>query len=226
MNNTGILFIVLSAVIGYLFGCIPTGILVAKKYANTDIRTAGSGNTGTTNVLRTLGWIPSVLTLAGDCIKGVAGALIGKHIGGEVGMVLGGLFAVIGHDCNIFLKFKGGKGIATSLGVTLVICPAVAPWLCVLVLGLLPIIRIMSVCSLLATVCYPVLFYFLLPEGADMRLYMPFAVIMAILSAYCHRSNIVRLIKGEENKLDFRKINNISKKFMRMHKEKRTQKKQ
>lgn len=222
MNIMGIVFAVLSAIIGYLLGCIPTGVLVAKSYASTDIRKTGSGNTGTTNVLRTLGWIPSVLTLAGDCVKGVLGALIGKYLGGELGMVLGGFFAVLGHDFPVFSRFKGGKGIATSLGVTIVICPLVAPWLCVIVLGLLPFIRIMSVCSLLATACYPVLYYFLLPEGADMALYMPFAIVMAILSVYCHRSNIVRLIRGEENKLDFGKINKISKKFMQMRRDKRS----
>lgn len=214
--------ILLSAAIGYLFGCIPMGVLIAKSYANTDIRKTGSGNSGTTNVLRTLGWVPSVLTLAGDCLKGVLGALLGKYIGGEIGMVLGGFCAVLGHDFNVFLGFKGGKGIATSLGITIVICPAVAPWLVVIVLGLLPFIKIMSVCSLIATVSYPVLYYFLLPEGANMMLYMPFAAVMALLSIYCHRSNIVRLIKGEENKLDFAKINKISKKFMKMRREKRS----
>ena len=218
--------ILLSAVIGYLFGCIPAGILIAKSYAGMDIRKTGSGNTGTTNVLRTLGWLPSVMTLAGDCIKGVLGALIGKYLGGEAGMLAGGFAAVLGHDFNAFMGFKGGKGIATSLGVTIVICPAVAPWLCVIVLGLLPFIRIMSVCSLIATVSYPFLFYSLMPDGADFALYMIFAVLMAVLSVFCHRSNIARLINGEENKLDFGKINRISKKFMQMHKEKRTQKKQ
>lgn len=217
-----ILKIILSAVIGYLFGCIPMGVLIAKSYAGTDIRKTGSGNSGTTNVLRTLGWLPSVLTLAGDCLKGVAGALIGKFLGGEAGMVLGGFAAVLGHDFNVFLGFKGGKGIATSLGITIVICPAVAPWLCVIVLGLLPFIRIMSVCSLIATVSYPILYWLLLPEGANLALYMPFAIVMAILSAYCHRSNIARLIRGEENKLDFAKINKISKKFMQMRREKRS----
>ena len=220
-----ILLPILSAVIGYLFGCIPVGVLISKLYGHGDIRKTGSGNTGTTNVLRTLGWVPSVLTLAGDCLKGVLGALIGKWLGGEAGMIAGGLFAVLGHDFNVFLKFKGGKGIATSLGITIVICPPVAPWLCVIVLGLLPFIRIMSVCSLLATVSYPVLYYFLLPEGANLALYMPFAILMAILSVYCHRSNIARLFRGEENKLDFGKINRISRKFMQMRRDKRSDKK-
>lgn len=220
-----ILPIIFSAIIGYLFGCIPVGILIARMYAGTDIRKTGSGNSGTTNVLRTLGWLPSILTLVGDCLKGVLGAWIGKMLGGEAGMLAGGFCAVLGHDFNIFLKFKGGKGIATSLGITFIICPAVAPWLIVIVLALLPFIKIMSVCSLIATVSYPILYWLLLPEGANMALYMPFAIAMAILSAYCHRSNIARLIKGEEHKLNFGKITAISRKYMQMHKEKLTKKK-
>ncbi len=211
--------VAICAVIGYLLGCISSGTLIAKIYAGTDIRKTGSGNTGTTNVLRTLGYVPSILTLVGDCLKGVLAAWIGKMLGGEIGMLAGGLFAVLGHDFPVFMKFKGGKGIATSLGITIIICPPVAPWLVVIALGLLPFIRIMSICSMAATVAYPILYYFLLPEGANMWLYMPFAIFMAALSVFCHRSNIVRLIKGQENKLDFGKINKISKKFMKSHKD-------
>lgn len=220
-----ILFVILAAVIGYLFGCIPVGVLISKMYAGTDIRKTGSGNTGTTNVLRTLGWVPSVMTLAGDCIKGVLGALIGRMIGGEAGMLLGGLCAVLGHDFPVFSHFKGGKGIATSLGVTIVIAPKVAPWLVVIVIGIVALIRLMSVGSLTASIAYPILFWFLMPASANRLWTMIFAVVMAILSFYCHRANIMRLFRGEENKLNFGKINKISKKFMQMHRDKRAQKK-
>ncbi len=220
-----ILFVILAAVIGYLFGCIPVGVLISKMYAGTDIRKTGSGNTGTTNVLRTLGWVPSVMTLAGDCIKGVLGALIGRMIGGEAGMLLGGLCAVLGHDFPVFSHFKGGKGIATSLGVTIIIAPKVAPWLVVIVIGIVALIRLMSVGSLTASIAYPILFWFLMPASANRLWTMIFAVVMAILSFYCHRANIMRLFRGEENKLNFGKINKISKKFMQMHRDKRAQKK-
>lgn len=211
---------ILCALIGYLLGCIPAGVLIAKAYAGTDIRKTGSGNSGTTNVLRTLGWLPSILTLAGDCVKGILGAYIGKTLGGETGMLLGGLFAVLGHDFNAFLRFKGGKGIATSLGVTIIIAPAVAPWLIVIVLSIVAVVRMMSVGSLAASVLYSVLFWFLMPENATRSHYMVFAVIMSILSIYCHRSNVLRLIRGEENKLDFAKINAISKKYFQRWKKK------
>lgn len=212
--------VILAAAIGYLLGCIPMGVMISRFYANTDIRKTGSGNTGTTNVLRTLGWVPSVLTLAGDCLKGVLGALVGRYVGGEAGMLLGGLCAVLGHDFPVFMHFKGGKGIATSLGVTIIIAPKVAPWLVVIVIAIVALIRLMSVGSLTASISYPILFWFLMPASANRTWTMVFAVVMAILSFYCHRANIMRLIRGEENRLDFGKINKISKKFMQMRREK------
>ena len=203
---------ILSAVIGYLLGCIPCGVLIAKFYGHMDIRKTGSGNSGTTNVLRTLGWAPSLLTLAGDCIKGVLAALIGRWLGGEAGMLAGGLFAVLGHDFPVFMKFKGGKGIATSLGVSLVICPVVALLLTAIVIVIVAVTRIMSAATLAVSLAYPVLTWLLLPEGANPALRIGFAVLLMILSFFCHRSNLRRLSRGEENKLDFHKINRLSRK--------------
>ena len=118
---------ILAAVIGYLFGNIPSGVLIARIYGIGDIRKHGSGNTGTTNVLRTLGWLPSVLTLVGDCLKGYVACLIGKALCGDPGMLLAGLGAILGHDFPVFMGFKGGKGIATSLGLIIAINPWLAP---------------------------------------------------------------------------------------------------
>ena len=203
---------ILSAVIGYLLGCIPCGVLIARFYGHMDIRKTGSGNSGTTNVLRTLGWAPSLLTLAGDCVKGVLAALIGRWLGGEAGMLAGGLFAVLGHDFPVFMKFKGGKGIATSLGVSLVICPVVALLLTAIVIVIVAVTRIMSAATLAVSLAYPVLTWLLLPEGANPALRIGFAVLLMILSFFCHRSNLRRLSRGEENKLDFHKINRLSRK--------------
>lgn len=219
------LWTVLSALIGYLLGCIPVGVFIARIYGNLDIRKTGSGNSGTTNVLRTLGWFPSVITLVGDCLKGVLGAWIGKLLGGEAGMLLGGFFAVLGHDFPVFMGFKGGKGIATSLGITFVICTPVAPWLVVIVLAIVAVTRMMSVGSLVASLSYPVLFWIYLPEGANRTLYVVFAVAMMLLSIFCHRSNLRRIIRGEENKLDFGKITRISRDYMKKHRERRAKKK-
>ena len=205
--------VILSALLGYLVGCVPVGVLVGKAFGNKDIRKSGSGSTGTTNVLRTLGWVPSLLTFAGDCVKGVLGALIGKWVGGELGMLAAGFCAVLGHDFPVFMGFKGGKGIVASLGATIIICPPVAPWLVVIVIALVAITGLMSLGSLLASVSYPILFWFLMPEGLNRPLYMGFAIVMMILSFFCHRANIVRLLKGKENRLDFHKISKISSKL-------------
>ena len=211
-----VLLVILSAVIGYLFGTIPVGACIARLYGNLDIRKHGSGNTGTTNVLRTLGWVPSLLTLLGDCLKGVFGALIGRWLGGEAGMLAGGFFAVLGHDFPVFTGFRGGKGIATSLGITFVICTPVAPWLVVIVIAIVAVVRIMSVGTLAASIAYPILFWIYLPDGANLPLYLSFAVAMVLLSFFCHRANIRRLLRGEENRLDFGKIGQISREYMHL----------
>ena len=114
----------LCAVIAYLLGNFTTGVYVTKWFSNLDIRKVGSGNPGTTNVLRTLGWLPSALTLLGDVLKGLLGGWIGYWIAGEMGARIGGAFAVAGHNWPMFAKFKGGKGIAASLGAIL----AIEPW--------------------------------------------------------------------------------------------------
>lgn len=214
-----ILLIILAAVIGYLLGGIPCGVLIAKFYGNLDIRKTGSGNAGTTNVLRTLGWLPSILTLTTDCLKGVLGALVGRWLGGEIGMLVAGFCAVLGHDFPAFMGFKGGKGIATSLGVTFVVCPPAAPLLLGAVIVIAGIVRIMSVATLTVSLAYPLLLWLLLPEGVNLPLYLTFGVAMGALSFYCHRSNLRRLIRGKENKLDFHKINRLSRKNRNQHKE-------
>ena len=124
---------ILAALIGYAFGNIPSGVLISKIYGVRDIRKVGSGNSGTTNVLRNLGWLPSVLTLVCDCLKGWIACVIGRALGGDLGMLLGGFCAVLGHDFPVAMGFKGGKGIATSLGLII----AINPWLALALLAVL-----------------------------------------------------------------------------------------
>ncbi|MBQ3303144.1 MAG: glycerol-3-phosphate 1-O-acyltransferase PlsY [Clostridia bacterium] len=206
--------IILSAVLGYLLGCIPTGVLVAKIYGVRDIRTLGSGNSGTTNVLRNLGWLPSVLTLVGDCLKGYVACLIGKQLGGDAGMLAGGLCAILGHDFPVFMGFKGGKGIATSLGLII----AINPWLALALLAVqiiaVALTRYMSVASLITTVAFPILVCFTERGRENFPLFLGAACIASVLSLFGHRGNIQRLIRGEENRLDFVKICKVSEKVM------------
>ncbi len=202
----------LCAVIGYFLGNISAGLLIARRMGNIDIRDYGSGNAGTTNVLRTLGWLPSVLTLIGDALKGALAALIGKWIGGEVGMLVGGLFAVIGHNWPALFHFRGGKGMATTLGVVIVAHHAWAlalflPWLVIVALT-----RYVSVASITMCVVYPIItavVYHAKPLG---WLHIVVFCLIGLMGIYGHRGNIQRLLKHEENRLDFKKISEISKK--------------
>lgn len=204
-----ILALVITAAVGYLLGCISVGVIVAKAYARIDIRKYGSGNAGMTNVMRTLGWVPGALAFAGDMLKGLLAALIGKWLAGEAGMCVGGLAAIIGHDWPVFFAFKGGKGISTSFGFILA-----SNWMIALILISIQLVfvlgtRLMSLASIASSIAFAVLAIVF----KSSQIYIITAVIACLLSLFCHRANIKRLIKGEENKLDHRKITEKSKQF-------------
>ena len=207
------------AIIGYLFGNISAGVLIARGFGVNDVRKYGSGGSGTTNVLRTVGWLPSVLTLVCDCLKGILAGVIGRAIGGEPGMLLGAFCAVLGHDFPVFLGFKGGKGIATSLALILLINPWLGLAELLAVILVVAVTRYMSIASLIAAVAFPV-FTAILCRGREYYgLYVLYACMAAALAIFQHRGNIKRLLAGEENRLDFGKISKVSEKVMqRMHK--------
>ena len=204
---------ILIAIIGYLLGNISMGVLVAKLYGIKDIRKEGSGNAGTTNVLRTLGWVPSVLTLVGDCLKALIASLIGKWLGGDIGLLIGGTFAVIGHDFPALLGFKGGKGIASSWGMILAVNWRIALILIVMLVIIVAITRYMSIASIAGAVLYPILSAILMRGNTYYTAYVLFALFACLLALFCHRKNILRLIHGEENRLDFAKISKLKNKI-------------
>ncbi|MBQ1258134.1 MAG: glycerol-3-phosphate 1-O-acyltransferase PlsY [Clostridia bacterium] len=203
------LAIAFTAIIGYLLGCISMGVIVSKAYARIDIRKYGSGNAGMTNVMRTLGWIPGAMAFAGDMLKGLLAALIGKWLYGEIGMCVGGLCAIIGHDWPVFLKFKGGKGISTSFGFILASNWVIALLLIPIQLAVVVSTGFMSLASISSSIAFVVL---AIAFGSS-KVYIAAAFIACALSIYCHRLNIVRLLQGKENKLDHRKITEKSKQF-------------
>ena len=205
-----ILKYIISAVIGYALGNISSGLLIGKAFGLKDIRKVGSGNAGTTNVLRNLGWLPSVLTLVGDCLKGLVACVIGRALGGDLGMLIGGLASIVGHDFPAAFGFKGGKGIATSLGVILAIDPRLALALLAVQIVAVALTRYMSVASLITTVAFPVLTALLYRQRESYSLLVIFSIAMSALSLFGHRGNIVRLLRGEENKLDFKRISEKS----------------
>jgi len=199
---------------GYLLGNISLGILIARAYGIKDIRKVGSGNAGTTNVLRNLGWLPSVLTLLGDCLKGLLAAELGHWLAGDIGMLVGGTCAILGHDFPVVFKFKGGKGIATSLGLIIAVNPWMALILTVIVLSVVAVTRYMSVGSILACFLYPVLMVLFRIGQPHYAAFVLSAFFAGALALFQHRANLRRLINREENRLDFKKISDISRKIM------------
>ena len=185
-------------IVAYLMGSIPTGVIVGKAFGNVDPRTQGSKNIGATNVFRTAGKRLGVITLLGDILKGLIPVAIAKGTLDSyfwIGAVA--LAAFLGHLYPIFLKFKGGKGIATGLGVFLALSPLPAI-LSLLVFGaVLYRWRFVSLGSLSATAAFLFLLALLNPH----QIYIPFALIIGVLIFYRHRENIERMLGGKESKI-------------------------
>jgi glycerol-3-phosphate acyltransferase PlsY len=191
---------------GYFLGNFATGQWVGYRFGKTDIRNHGSGNQGTTNVLRTLGYLPSALTLLGDALKGALAALIGFWLLGPVGARLGGLMAIVGRLFPALYHFKGGKGIATALGV-LIVTEIDHPWVLLVLLAvqaaIIALTKYMSLASIVTAALYFVMTW-ILHRGEPAVVILAFILAALLISA--HRKNITRLLAGVENKLDFSKF--------------------
>lgn len=203
---------ILVAIIAYCLGSISFSVLISKKIAGFDVREKGSKNAGSTNVLRTVGKRAALLTLICDILKGVFAVLIAVWLGSifttadkALLVQIAGLAAVIGHTFPVFFKFKGGKGVATALGVLLITNWKIGLICLVFALLIMAITRIVSLGSLAAAVLFPVLTIFIHDNYIAYGSYLVFGVLMAGLVIYNHRTNIQRLAKGNENKLSFKK---------------------
>ncbi len=192
------LFPIAVIVISYFLGNISPAILIGRSMG-IDIRKEGSGNAGTTNVLRVLGKKAAAATLAIDILKGVAAVLLGKYIGGQEIAMACGLAAFLGHIWPVVFQFRGGKGIATAFGVVLTVEPLLGLIEAAVALGFLLISRRVSVGSIAAGICLPFAAYYFGQE------YLIWASVMAAIVLYKHRKNIVRLLKGEEPKVSFKR---------------------
>lgn len=181
----------------YLLGCIPVGYLLARYRYGIDIRTVGSGNIGTTNILRTLGWGPALLVLLGDAGKGALAVGLARWLTNqETVMLLAGIAAVAGHNWSIFLRLKGGRGVATSLGVLVVLMPQVAALLFLLWLIVLVSTRYVSVASMSAAVLFPFLVWFFhFPP-----FYLGASLLLSLFALYRHLPNLKRLLAGQEHR--------------------------
>ena len=204
---------IIVSIIAYLLGSISFSVIFSKKIGGFDVRTKGSGNAGSTNVLRTVGKKAAVLTLLCDCLKGVVAVLvaviagnIAKSVDSALLVQLAGIFAVVGHSFPIFFKFKGGKGVATSLGVILIINWRIGLICLVFSLLLMILTKFVSLGSVAAAILFPVLTIFIHSNYIVSGNYIIFGIILALFVIYNHRSNINRLLEGKENKLDFSKV--------------------
>lgn len=200
------ILLVVGIIVGYLIGSIPTAYIFGKLLKGIDIRQYGSGNVGATNVFRVLGKIPGFIVLALDIYKGfwvvgIVSEVLGLILVWE--RVILSLAVVVGHNYTIFLGFKGGKGVATSLGALIGLSfriPSICPVLLVTMgvfLTVFLLSRIVSLSSLIAATCLPLLM-FLTHQPVEIRV---LGVIFAMFVIYRHKANIVRLMSGQEPKV-------------------------
>jgi len=219
-------YYIICAVVGYLIGSIPFGYIIVRLVKGIDIRTVGSGNIGATNALRILGWPLGILVFVLDSVKGIVAMLLSSIIVGPVVIPLcatsaefikeitlhdaeniiaiGGLSAIIGHLFPIYLKFKGGKGVATALGVFIVLIPT--PTLITLGCWILLVIisRIISYASILSSIILPST-YVLIDKPEKWTALLIISMLVPILIITKHIPNIKRLIAGTEPKVNFRR---------------------
>jgi glycerol-3-phosphate acyltransferase PlsY len=187
---------ILLLIISFILGSIPFGIIIAKA-KGIDLKKIGSGNIGATNVLRSLGKWPAVLTLLGDVLKGTAAIAIGRYFGVEQPVYEGliGFSAILGHNFSIFLGFRGGKGVATSLGVLSIYSPKTALFTFIIWVMVVMFTRYSSMGALVSFGVLPISIFF------DDKRKLLVAFLITILIFIRHRDNIRRLIKGTERRI-------------------------
>ena len=184
----------------YLIGSIPTGLLLGRAFAKIDIREHGSHNIGATNVYRSAGKMPGVLTLFGDTVKGFLPVyLVYAITGSETWTSLSALATFLGHLYPVYLKFSGGKGVATGFGVFLFLAPRILIFCLGVFFVILVLFRYVSLSSMSAALALPLFMIF--SPGSHPRIYSVTAALLAIMIIVRHKENIKGIIKGEEHKI-------------------------
>lgn len=190
--------IIIQMIIAYLLGSIPSGVWLGKALYDKDIRDYGSGNTGATNTFRILGAKAGTLALVFDVLKGTLATLIPIYLETDIHPIFIGVFAVLGHVFSIYIKFQGGKAVATSAGVLLAIHPLYLLAFVAFFLVVLYVTSTVSIASILATIGAAIFSIFLSDP-----LFSAVVWLLAFAIVYLHRENIERLRKGTENKVGF-----------------------
>lgn len=204
---------IIIGIIAYAIGSISFSVIFSRKFAGFDVREKGSGNAGSTNVLRTVGKKAAILTLICDALKGIVAILVAiitsniiKEADGALLVQIASIAVIIGHTFPIFFEFRGGKGVATSLGVLLMVNWQIGLICLVFALVIMALTQMVSAGSVLAAILFPILTLFL--GGENFILpgnYFVFSIIMALIVMFNHRNNIGRILNGTENKLSFKK---------------------
>ena len=205
---------IIIAIIAYAIGSINFSVIISRKYAGFDVREKGSGNAGTTNMLRSVGKKAAAITLICDILKGVISILIAVIIGKIVKnadkallVQIAGIAVVIGHTFPIFFEFKGGKGVATSLGVLLMTNWQLGLICLIFAIVIMACPKMVSMGSVGAAILFPILTLFIsnhfIVEASGFK-YLFYSIILAAIVAFNHRENIKRILNGTENKLSFK----------------------
>ena len=208
---------IIVAIIAYAIGSINFSVIISKKMAGFDVREKGSGNAGTTNMLRSVGKQAAAITLLCDILKGVISILIAllvgniaKNVDKAVLVQIAGILVVVGHTFPIFFEFKGGKGVATSLGVIMMINWQIGLICLVFAIAIMAFSKMVSMGSVGAAILFPILTLFIntnfIVQESGMK-YFVFSVMLAAMVIFNHRANIKRIANGTENKLSFKNTN-------------------
>ena len=195
-------------VAAYLLGSIPFGVILTRLFGGTDVRKAGSGNIGATNVARVVGPLAGILTLVLDAAKGAAAVFLAQRLSNDSAtwLMMAALAALVGHCFPIWLKFKGGKGVATAAGVFLMLSPLAFGVAVVLFVLVVVFWRYVSLGSISAAAAMPLLMYFLwAPRHAPPLAITIGTLAAALLIIFKHRGNLQRLLAGAEPKFSFGK---------------------
>lgn len=205
------LYIILSVILAYLLGAIPTSVWLGKVFFNVDVRDSGSGNAGATNTIRVLGWKAGIPVLIFDIFKGWLAVSLADWLIPEGSQDINFLYlkvglavsAVLGHIFPVYISFRGGRGVATLLGIGIALYP-VSVWMALGVFILVLVItRIVSLSSILAAVSLPFFVYFVCSVESELLKYLSIGI--AVFIPLTHYSNIVRLINNQEKQFSFKK---------------------
>ena len=186
---------ILIAVVGYLLGSISISVLLSAAVWHNDVRNHGSGNAGATNVARVFGLPQGLLTLAGDMLKTALAGLFGLLLAGRTGMVIGCFGALIGHSWPVFFRFRGGKCVSVAACIALLLDWRLFLILFAVFMLMFLLTRRISACSVTCAAVYPVVYWIFHP---GFHLEHVLCLFICVLVIYLHRSNIQRLIRGEE----------------------------